>query len=462
MNKKIRTGYFTGIILVLLTAGFTWHCQTANTDITNQTTAPLTEQQKMLIAELNGLIYPISGSSYTLPDSELSALDFLKDARIVGMGEATHHTKEFFQMKHRLFKYLVEHHGFKVLAMEADFAESVQFDHYITTGEGDLDGLIIGLMLFWTWKAQEVKDMVIWMREYNKDKPEEEMIRYIGIDCQNLRYHAEWLRRYFGIVDPAYLDTVRPLLDRIYELEYSYWNMSQEEWDLAQSDLTGLYDDYVAKEESYTALSSQWRFKIGKQAIHTMIQAHRVIFESAGRQFLGARDKYMAENTQWIFDLTGDNTKIAIWAHNGHVAADPDYSGGTFSMGKHLRETLGQDYQSVGFSFAGGTFISRLRESDGSLGDLQQFSLPPRPELDSVNYIFYLAQYENFIFPMHSMAPDSPLRDWLSQPRPFISLGSITSGNREYMYRYRVVAELFDIIIHFDYTNAAQHLGPLN
>ena len=39
------------------------------------------------------------------------------DARIVSLGEATHGTREFFQLKHRLLEYLVAEKGFTVLAM---------------------------------------------------------------------------------------------------------------------------------------------------------------------------------------------------------------------------------------------------------------------------------------------------------------------------------------------------------
>src|SRR2546430_9872131 len=37
------------------------------------------------------------------------------NARIVAMGEATHGTREFFQLKHRMLEFLVEKKGFTVL-----------------------------------------------------------------------------------------------------------------------------------------------------------------------------------------------------------------------------------------------------------------------------------------------------------------------------------------------------------
>src|SRR5262245_60190227 len=42
------------------------------------------------------------------------------DARIVGLGEGTHGTREHFQAKHRLIEFLVEEMGFGIFSIEAN------------------------------------------------------------------------------------------------------------------------------------------------------------------------------------------------------------------------------------------------------------------------------------------------------------------------------------------------------
>ena len=54
---------------------------------------------------LNKIISPLSGTDPELNDFDLSPLDYLGNVRIVGLGEATHGTKEFIQMKFRIFKF---------------------------------------------------------------------------------------------------------------------------------------------------------------------------------------------------------------------------------------------------------------------------------------------------------------------------------------------------------------------
>ncbi|EST38542.1 hypothetical protein N566_06840 [Streptomycetaceae bacterium MP113-05] len=60
------------------------------------------------------------------------------NAQVVGMGEATHSSHEFFTMKHRVMRYLVENKGFRTFALEASWSSGLRLDEYLLTGEGDL------------------------------------------------------------------------------------------------------------------------------------------------------------------------------------------------------------------------------------------------------------------------------------------------------------------------------------
>jgi len=106
------------------------------------------------------------------------------DARIVGMGEPTHGTREAFQFKHRMFEFLVEKMGFNIFAIEGNMPEAAAISRYVQTGEGDPRKLIEG-MYFWTWNTEEVFDMVQWMRAWNKAHPDRTPIQFTGFDMQN-------------------------------------------------------------------------------------------------------------------------------------------------------------------------------------------------------------------------------------------------------------------------------------
>src|SRR5215470_11780077 len=88
------------------------------------------------------------------------------DARIVELGEATHGTREFFQLKHRMLEFLATKMGFTLFSIEANMPEAYRLNDYVLTGRGDPAALLRG-MYFWTWDTEEVLDMIRWMRDFN-------------------------------------------------------------------------------------------------------------------------------------------------------------------------------------------------------------------------------------------------------------------------------------------------------
>jgi len=109
--------------------------------------------------------------------------ELVGNARIVSMGEATHGTREFFQLKHRLLEFLVTEMGFTVFALEANWPESLAVNRYVLTGEGDPVEALNGLHL-WTVNSQEVLYMVRWMRAYNQDPAHTRKVKFYGFDGQ--------------------------------------------------------------------------------------------------------------------------------------------------------------------------------------------------------------------------------------------------------------------------------------
>src|SRR4029077_15626620 len=52
-------------------------------------------------------------------------------ARIVALGEATHGTHEFFQLKHRMVEFLASQMGFTIFAIEANMPEAYKLNEYV-------------------------------------------------------------------------------------------------------------------------------------------------------------------------------------------------------------------------------------------------------------------------------------------------------------------------------------------
>ena len=117
----------------------------------------------------------------------------LRGVEVVGMGEPTHGSREVFQMKHRMFEYLVEHLGFTVFALESSMPDTIAMDRYVLHGEGTAMDAANG-QGFWTWATEEVVDLLEWMHEYNSDTSHEKKLRVGGIDMQNQASCATYLQ----------------------------------------------------------------------------------------------------------------------------------------------------------------------------------------------------------------------------------------------------------------------------
>lgn len=148
------------------------------------------------------LATPVAGHGF---DDMKALAKVVGDARIVSLGEATHGTREFFQLKHRMLEFLATQMGFSIFSIEANMPEAYRLNDFVLNGRGDPVTLIKG-MYFWTWDTQEVLDMVLWMREFNKSG--KGRVEFTGFDMQTPNVANEIVRDFVARADPEYAPTL--------------------------------------------------------------------------------------------------------------------------------------------------------------------------------------------------------------------------------------------------------------
>ncbi len=132
------------------------------------------------------------------------------NARIVALGEATHGTREFFQLKHRILEFLASEMGFTIFSIEASMPEAYRLNDYVLNGNGDPAQLLKG-MDFWTWDTQEVLDMIRWMRDFNKSG--KGRIEFTGFDMQTPDLAMRTVNEFVAKNDSDYLASLQKASD---------------------------------------------------------------------------------------------------------------------------------------------------------------------------------------------------------------------------------------------------------
>lgn len=415
-------------------------------------TPDLNDSQISIINELNLYIKSFNGSAISNDDNDLKVFDRFADALVIGLGEDTHGTKEFFQMKHRLFKYFVEKHGFRIFGFEADMAECIYIDRFICDNAGTID-FVMSKMHFWTWKTQEVKELILWMKQYNQSKPQNEKIHLLGVDCQikdmNKALIIEYLQKYAPQY-PGYIDRILSNIDVMVSNDFAA--MTEAKINLLKTQCDSVKTYFENNYAQLSAASGNFEFNIIKQLT---IQTKQYIDVTTTTSF-NYRDKYMAENTIWLTGLFGQNTKVVSWAHNAHVANNPIYSG-SGSQGSYLRSDLSNKYKIIGFSFNYGTFRAVGYDvKNKSYTGLALQSISQTPPAESYNFIFSFTKPQDFILFNSDIPRNSQLYAWYNSSRKFLSIGaSYTPSYFNEYFGFTNLLTSFDAVIHFHNTNTA-------
>ena len=93
-------------------------------------------------------------------------------ARVVLIGEASHGTQDFYAMRADVTRRLVTAHGFRAVALEADWPDTSRAHRYVT-GRSDDASAMQALADFrrfpaWMWRNEPVREFVDWLADFNR------------------------------------------------------------------------------------------------------------------------------------------------------------------------------------------------------------------------------------------------------------------------------------------------------
>ena len=296
--------------------------------------------------------------------------------QVVGIGEATHGTHEFYQLTARLARFLVTDMGFTAFALESSFSNCEPINDYLLTGKGNLLETITG-QGYTCWDTDEFVSLLTWLREHNRHVAVENKVHFYGIDVICYQQVARtavsaYLKKYTPEKTASTDSLFHVLTD-----EETKWPTRLDQ-NVLRDAIVPLHElkNYLRfNKDRLVTISSSKEWENTVRYVETMEEAifhniHDLPAPLAASRL--ARDEYMAQNLFYLMQHERPNTKFIAWAHNDHIEVDTvDYFPGGKTIGFHLRQRLGSKYYALGMICNKGTFTSRLLQSDGYWGALQ-------------------------------------------------------------------------------------------
>ena len=254
---------------------------------------------------------------------------------MVALGESAHNIAEFYTLKDRILRYLVERHGFTAFVMESGYAEGLGVDAWLRGGPGAV--------------ADVARDG----------------ITYRFGECAPMHRQLEWMRsagvRYYGMDLPGSSTSPGPAV-RVIAERMPGWDLREL---LRGSDLGGRTEAAVR----YTALPPTDRDRllagIGALVRRSAATEDQVVRRAAASlaAFLAEldpvpagepypREVFMAETVRWVLER---EQRVVVSAHNAHVRRTPFQ--GRPTTGQLLHRALGPQLAVVGLSYGSGPVI---------------------------------------------------------------------------------------------------------
>jgi len=381
------------------------------------------------------------------------------DARVVLLGEATHGTSEFYRMRERISRELIERKGFLLVAIEGDWPDAARVDHYVRHAEYPAsEWTAFARFPTWMWRNKEVREFVDWLRRRNAALEPAARVSFHGLDLYSLYNSIQSVLGYLDEVDPRAAQIARQRYGCL-----TPWQSDPATY--GQAALSGSYRtcerevvtmllDLMEKRRAYAEHDGE-RFLDAMQNARLVANAERYyrVMYYGSRASWNLRDEHMFETLKTLLEFHGPSSKAIVWAHNSHVgdsAATEMGSRGEYNIGHLCRKEVGDTAYSIGFGTHMG-FVAAASDWDAPM-EIK----PVRPSLpESYERLCHDAASARFLLPLRR-SPREGLVKALSRPRLERAIGVIyrPSTELESHYFQAVLPQQFDEYIWFDQTRA--------
>jgi erythromycin esterase-like protein len=396
-------------------------------------------------------------------------LDLIGDPAVVLIGEASHGTHEFYDMRAHLTQALIASRGFNIVALEADWPDTHRACRWVRGEGGDrsADQALADFVRFprWMWRNRVMVRFLDWLRHHNVHRVARERACVYGLDLYSLHRSIDAVLRYLDGVDPAGASRAREryaCFDVFGEDPQTYGHATtrglappcDREVVAQLLELQRRAAEYVSR-DGRVAAEEFFSAEQNARVVSDAETYYRVMFGS-GRESWNLRDRHMMATLEAVMrhvEKSSGHARAVVWAHNSHLGDARATEMGTIgelNVGQLVREKYGDGALSIGFT-----------THTGSVTAAQQWDNPAelmmvRPSAPgSYERLFHDTGLEAFALDLRGA-------NRAVVPRPLLerAIGVVyrPATERRSHYFTASLADQFDIVIHVDETRGVEPL----
>lgn len=264
--------------------------------------------------------------------------DRIASATVLGVGEATHGTREFRSTLLWAVQQLADR-GFTTIAFEESAGHVSEANDWLQGGEGTAEQAA-GRFGFRLNRTRETAELLTWIRAHNEGRAPAERIQLYGIDVQRPEADRRVALAWLAQVDPARADAFRGRLEPLTDASHRD--------PAASAPLVPLAAEFRAAVEAAAAGRTD-------DAATRALASARALAMGAELGAAGKggeqRDRMMADQLGWLVERrqAAGGVHSLLFGHNGHVdKRGTSNAAQSVTLGTLAGERWGEGYKAIG------------------------------------------------------------------------------------------------------------------
>jgi len=385
--------------------------------------------------------------------------------RTILLGEASHGTSDFYRLRERLTRALIERRAVDFVAVEADWPDAAYLDRYVRGVDTDADGPRPFLRFpRWMWANEETLGFLRWLRHFNRGiRDPEERVGFFGLDLYSLNTSIRAVLDYLDDKDPTTARLARARFACLTPWESdpaTYGRLATSGLlEACEDDVVRILGDLLEKRQAYEEGGAPGYMDAVANArlVANAERYYRMMYRSPSGSW-NLRDQHMFDTLQDLLGYHGTEAAAAVWAHNSHLgdaSATDMGAAGKHNVGQLCREAYGSQSYAVGMGTHAGTVMA-AHDWDGA-GEVMEV----RPSLPgSYERLCHDVEAPAFWLPLREEHGAGEARRALTRERLQRAIGVVYRPETERMshYYHAALPRQFDEWIFLDRTSAVMPL----